>query len=83
MTRRRLSPVWLVLAGIASVQLGAAVAKHLFGSIDPTAMVWLRQLTSAVVLMAFARPVLRGRSREDWWTMALFGLALGTMNWSI
>jgi inner membrane transporter RhtA len=80
---RRLSPVWLVLGGIASVQLGAAVAKLLFGSIDPTAMVWLRQTTSAVVLMAVARPVLRGRSRQDWTTMVAFGVALGTMNWSI
>ena len=80
---RRLSPVWLVLGGIASVQLGAAVAKLLFGSIDPTAMVWLRQTTSAVVLMAVARPVLRGRSSQDWTTMVAFGVALGTMNWSI
>ncbi len=81
--RPRFSPVWLVLAGIASVQFGAAVAKHLFDTVDPTAMVWLRQLTSAVVLVAVARPALRGRSREDWMTMVAFGVALGTMNWAI
>nr|WP_228501062.1 EamA family transporter [Nocardioides agariphilus] len=55
----------------------------MFDTIDPTAMVWLRQATSAVVLLAIARPALRGRSREDWSTMVAFGLALGTMNWSI
>ncbi|WP_370865465.1 EamA family transporter [Nocardioides agariphilus] len=83
MSRPRISPIWLVLGGIASVQFGAAVAKNLFDTIDPTAMVWLRQATSAVVLLAIARPALRGRSREDWSTMVAFGLALGTMNWSI
>jgi inner membrane transporter RhtA len=82
-SRPRISPIWLVLGGIASVQFGAAVAKNLFDTIDPTAMVWLRQATSAVVLLAIARPALRGRSREDWSTMVAFGLALGTMNWSI
>ena len=83
MTRRPISPVWLVLAGIASVQLGAAVAKHLFGQVEPTAMVWLRLATSSVVLLAWARPALRGRSRADWLTVVAFGVTLGAMNWSI
>jgi inner membrane transporter RhtA len=82
-SRRPISPVGLVLLGVASVQFGAALAKHLFDEIDPTAMVWLRQLTSAVVLVAIARPALRGRSRDDWVTMVAFGLSLGIMNWSI
>src|SRR5262245_14927304 len=81
-TRRQVSPVWLVLTGIASVQLGAAVAKDLFGRIDPTAMVWLRLAFSALVLVAFARPRLRGRSQWDWTTMVAFGVTLGTMNWA-
>ncbi len=62
MTSRRLSPVWLVLAGIASVQLGAAFAKHLFDQIDPTALVWLRLVTSSVIFLLVARPRTRGRS---------------------
>jgi inner membrane transporter RhtA len=82
-TRRPISAIWLVLAGIASVQFGAAVAKLLFDTIDPTAMVWLRLVTSAVVLVAITRPSLRGRSRDDWLTMVAFGVCLGTMNWSI
>jgi inner membrane transporter RhtA len=82
-TRRTISPIWLVLAGIASVQLGAALAKHLFDSIDPTALVWLRLVTSAVVLVAITRPTLRRRSRDDWLTMVAFGLSLGIMNWAI
>ncbi len=78
----RISPVWLVLGGILSVQFGAGVAKTLFDEVSPTTIVWLRLLTSAVVLTAIARPRLRGRSREDWLVVLAFGLALGVMNWS-
>jgi inner membrane transporter RhtA len=81
--KSRVSPVWLVLGGIASVQLGAAVAKQLFPLIDPTAMVWLRLATSTVVLGVLARPRLRGRSRADLAVVAGFGVSLGTMNWAI
>lgn len=80
--RPRLSPVWLVLGGILSVQFGAAVAKGLFGEIAPTAMVWLRLASSTVVLLVWARPRLTGLNRHDWTLVALFGTALGVMNWS-
>lgn len=73
----------LVLIGILSVQLGAAIAKGLFGEISPTAMVWLRLLTSAVVLAAAARPRFAGRSRRDWLVVLGFGASLATMNWAI
>jgi inner membrane transporter RhtA len=79
----RVSPVWLVLFGILSVQFGAAVAKTLFDEVSPTTIVWLRLVTSAVVLVAVARPALRGRTRQDWTVVVAFGLALGLMNWSI
>jgi inner membrane transporter RhtA len=82
-TRRQISPIWLVLAGIASVQFGAAVAKHLFDQIEPTAMVWLRLATSSLVLLTLARPRVRGRARADWVTVLAFGVILGTMNWAI
>ena len=75
--------MWLVIIGIVSVQLGAAVAKDLFGTISPTAMVWLRLFFSALVLTAIARPRLRGRSRADWLVVLGFGLSLGAMNWAI
>lgn len=79
----RVPAVWLVLGGIVSVQIGAAIAKDLFGQIPPTAMVWLRLVTSALVLAVVVRPRLRGRTRTDWLVMTAFGLTLLTMNWAI
>ncbi|HEX6247379.1 MAG TPA: EamA family transporter [Nocardioidaceae bacterium] len=75
--------VWLVIGGIVSVQVGAAIAKDLFPLIPPTSMVWLRLVTSAVILLAIARPRLRGRSGADWRMALGFGVSLVTMNWAI
>jgi inner membrane transporter RhtA len=75
--------VWLVLGGIVSVQVGAAIAKDLFTLVPPTAMVWLRLLTSAVILVAIARPRLRGRSAADLRVALGFGVTLMVMNWAI
>jgi inner membrane transporter RhtA len=79
----RFSPVWLVLVGIVSVQLGAGFAKLLFDEVDPTMLVWLRLATSALVFLLVARPLLRGHSREDWLVVLGFGASLGLMNWAI
>ena len=76
-------PVWFVLAGILSVQVGAAFSKGLFDEVSPTAMVWLRLATSTLVLLLLARPRLRGRSGSDWAVMLCFGAALALMNWAI
>jgi inner membrane transporter RhtA len=75
--------IWLVVVGIVSVQVGAAFAKDLFGTISPTAIVWLRLVTSALVLTAIAGPRLRGRNRGDWLVVVGFGVSLGLMNWAI
>jgi inner membrane transporter RhtA len=79
----RISPIWLVLVGIASVQLGAGIAKTLFDEVEPETIVWLRLVTSAVVLALIARPALRGRSGKDWLVVFAFGATLGLMNWAI
>jgi inner membrane transporter RhtA len=78
----RLSPVWLVLIGILSVQFGAAVSKGLFGEIPPVGMVLLRLFTSSLILLALARPRLGGRTAADWRPVLALGLALGAMNWA-
>jgi inner membrane transporter RhtA len=75
--------VWLVVGGIVSVQLGAAIAKNVFDDAAPLTLVWLRLATSAVVLGAVVRPSLRGRTPEDWRVAIAFGIVLGTMNAAI
>ena len=79
----RIPAVWLVVAGIISVQVGAAIAKDLFDLVPPTAMVWLRLITSAVILLLMARPRLTGHSGRDWLVVLGFGVTLMTMNWAI
>ncbi len=81
MSTPRFSPVSLVLAGILSVQFGAAVAKGLFGEIPPVGMVFLRLITSSLILLAIARPRLRGRTLADWRPVLALGFALAVMNW--
>lgn len=70
----------LVLVGIITVQGGAAIAKLLFGVLEPTGMVWLRLLLAAIVLLAVARPRLRAWDARTWRAVVLFGVVLGAMN---
>ena len=79
---RRPPPEMLVLAGIGSVQFGAAFANELFAEAGPAGVVLIRLVLSAAILLAFARPTVRGRSREDLAAVLAFGLVLGAMNWS-
>jgi inner membrane transporter RhtA len=76
-------PTWMVLAAILSVQSGAGIAKTLFEQLPPAAVVWLRLVTAAVVLLVLVRPALRGRTRADWAVVVAFGVALAGMNWAI
>ena len=79
----RIDPVWLVLVGIASVQLGAAFAKDLFAVTTPTATAWLRLCFASLIFLTFARPRLRGRSVPEWAIVGGYGVALAGMNWAI
>jgi inner membrane transporter RhtA len=72
----------LVLGGIVSVQVGAAVATTLFDELGPAGTVLARVFFSAVVLMALWRPSLRGLREERGRDVALFGLSLAAMNFS-
>ncbi len=74
---------WLVIGGIISVQVGAAIAKNLFSLVPPTAMVWMRLATSAVIFLLLFRPPVRHRSRADWTVALAFGVSLLGMNWGI
>jgi inner membrane transporter RhtA len=72
----------LVVAGIASVQVGAAFATKLFDDLGPAGTVLLRVFFAAVVLWAIWRPSPRAHSAPEMRLAALFGLCLAFMNLS-
>ena len=72
----------LVLAGVASTQVGAATAKTLFDDLGSSGTVLVRTVFTALVLCLLWRPRLTGHTRSDLITAAAFGVALAAMNWS-
>lgn len=74
------SPTLLVFLSIASAQLGSAIAKSLFESSSPAAVVLLRVGFAAIVLLLLWRPSLQGINRANVLPLALFGLSLSLMN---
>jgi inner membrane transporter RhtA len=78
---RRTAPL-LVLGGVVSVQFGGAFAATLVPRIGAAGSVLLRLVFAMVILYAVARPSWRRRTRADWVTVVLFGLALAAMNTS-
>jgi inner membrane transporter RhtA len=75
-------PSGLVLLAILSVQMGAGLAKNLFGQLPPSAVVFLRIAAGTLVLGLLVRPRLRGLSRGDLAVGTAFGVTLGLMNLS-
>jgi len=78
--RPRLSGVALVIVGLMTQDIGASIAVLVFPTVGPAGMVTLRLVFSALILLAIARPNLRGISRRGWALVTIFGLSLGTMN---
>ncbi|HQY99613.1 MAG TPA: EamA family transporter, partial [Propionicimonas sp.] len=78
-----LSPVWLVIGSIISVQVGAAFAKSLFALTAATAVAWLRMAVAAAIFWVIARPRITGRTWPEWRVVLGYGVALATMNWAI
>ena len=71
-----------MLGGIASVQLGSALATTLFDELGPGGAVFLRSAFAAVVMLALWRPARATVSRATGRDIALFGLVLAGMNLS-
>ena len=80
---RGVPPTALVMFGVFSVQLGAAIAKNLFDSLGPGGTVFLRMAFAALVLVVLVRPRLGGHDRNAYLVAGLFGLALALMNLSL
>src|ERR671914_2446579 len=73
-------PTLLVLAAVASVQFGAALAKTLFDELGAEGTVFVRTLAAALVLALIWRPRLAGHDRRDRGLAIAFGLVLAAMN---
>lgn len=82
MTPRGAAAPWvlLVVVGLACQEVGASIAVILFPAVGPLGMVMLRLVFSAIVLLAIARPRLRGHARGGWRAVAGFGAVLAVMN---
>ncbi|MET0233076.1 MAG: EamA family transporter [Kibdelosporangium sp.] len=72
-------PTAQVLLGIVSVQIGAALAKQLFGTVGSSGTVALRIFFAAAVLLLVWRPSLR-MDRRKWAVVLGYGVVLGLMN---
>ena len=70
----------LVLAAVASVQGGAAIATRLFPAVGPGGTVLLRLTMAAAMLLVVARPTVHGTRRADLALAVVFGLVLAGMN---
>lgn len=76
-------PTGLVLLAIAAVQIGAALATHLFPILGTNATVALRIIFSALLLGLVARRKVRGFGRtfaDHWGLLVAFGLCIAAMN---
>jgi inner membrane transporter RhtA len=72
-------PTALVLLGVVSVQVGSALAKHLFDAVGSFGTVALRLFFAAAVLLLLWRPSLR-MPRRAWAVVLGYGVTLGLMN---
>jgi inner membrane transporter RhtA len=78
--RAQLGAVGLVVGSALSLQFGSAFAATIFPRAGALGVVALRLLFSALIMLIFCRPRLRGYTRTDWTAVAGLGVALGTMN---
>jgi inner membrane transporter RhtA len=72
--------VVFVIVGMACQEVGASIAVVLFPQAGPLGMVMLRLVFSALVLLAIARPSVRGHDRAAWLAVLGFGAVLALMN---
>jgi inner membrane transporter RhtA len=70
----------LVVASISSVQVGSAIARHLFGSLGASGVTLLRLALSAIILAVITRPRLRTWSRKAWQAAIVLGVVMSGMN---
>ncbi len=76
-------PAGLVLFSIISIQVGAAIAKHLFPILGAQGTVAMRIIFSALLLVLAARGRVKTFSRifaTNWGILLMFGISMAAMN---
>jgi inner membrane transporter RhtA len=76
----RVPPFALVLSGVTSVQIGAALARTMFDDLGPSGTSLVRVFFAAVALMVIWRPDPRVYAWRQLRYALAFGLTLGLMN---
>ena len=80
MTRRAVTGAAMILGTSASIQISAAIAHDLFDTLTPAGVSALRFALGAAVILPVVRPVVRGRDRETWLAIAVYGVSMGVLN---
>lgn len=74
------SATLMVLGSCTSLQIGAALATHLFPATGASGATLLRLGLAAGVLLVASRPGIRTWTKAQWRAVVLFGLSLAGMN---
>ena len=77
---RAIPAPFYALGAIASVQIGATVARRLFEVLGPAGTVFVRVGFGALILLAMARPRRLQFVTTQWRSVVLFGLIIAAMN---
>ena len=80
MTRRTAAGAAMILGTSASIQIAAAIAHDLFDTLTPTGVSALRFALGTAIILPAVRPAVRGRDRETWYAIAIYGISLGILN---
>lgn len=75
----RIPPWTLAVIAMFSIQSGSALSISLFDEIGPAGTAWLRMALGAIILVAIARPSVRGLDRSQWLSLLGLGVATGAM----
>lgn len=73
-------PILALMGSMCSIQVGAALAQHLFPVVGAPGTTALRVGLAALILLAVRRPSLKGLASRDLAGLGLYGVSLGLMN---
>jgi inner membrane transporter RhtA len=74
------APILAVLGSMSSIQIGAALAQHLFPAVGAPGTTALRVGLAALILLAIRRPSIWGLDGASLRALLLYGASLGLMN---